>query len=425
MNAILQKDVDDSCGLETRPISRPKRWSWARLAPASREAYSPCMGSSSPGSKATSGPPTRGADAAVRREVVLTGDRPTGPLHLGHFAGSLRTRLALQHEHDQTILIADLQALTDNAGRPIDVRRNVLELALDYLAVGIDPTASTIAVQSGIPELAELTVLYLNLVTVGRLERNPTVREEIALRGFGRAIPAGFLVYPVSQAADITAVRATLVPVGSDQLPMVEQTNEIVRRLKHLSGRSLLPECRPLLSDTPRLPGVDGRKASKSLGNGIALSAAPDEVREKVRAMFTDPGHLRASDPGRVEGNVVFAYLDAFDPDRAAVEELKTRYRRGGLGDVALKRRLEHVLDSLLAPIRVRRRELAGDPSAIEGLLRTGTARTRETAAGVLRDVREVFALDLSTIPVRDNQDRAIRFPESVGRDTPRGNPAE
>jgi tryptophanyl-tRNA synthetase len=383
------------------------------------------MGSSSPGSKATSGPPTRGADAAVRREVVLTGDRPTGPLHLGHFAGSLRTRLALQHEHDQTILIADLQALTDNAGRPIDVRRNVLELALDYLAVGIDPTASTIAVQSGIPELAELTVLYLNLVTVGRLERNPTVREEIALRGFGRAIPAGFLVYPVSQAADITAVRATLVPVGSDQLPMVEQTNEIVRRLKHLSGRSLLPECRPLLSGTPRLPGVDGRKASKSLGNGIALSAAPDEVREKVRAMFTDPGHLRASDPGRVEGNVVFAYLDAFDPDRAAVEELKTRYRRGGLGDVALKRRLEHVLDSLLAPIRVRRRELAGDPSAIEGLLRTGTARTRETAAGVLRDVREVFALDLSTIPVRDDQDRAVRFPESVGRDTPRGNPAE
>jgi tryptophanyl-tRNA synthetase len=382
------------------------------------------MGSSSPASKATSGP-TRGADAAVRRQVVLTGDRPTGPLHLGHFAGSLRTRLALQHEHDQTILIADLQALTDNAGRPIDVRRNVLELALDYLAVGIDPTASTIAVQSGIPELAELTVLYLNLVTVGRLERNPTVREEIALRGFGRAIPAGFLVYPVSQAADITAVRATLVPVGSDQLPMVEQTNEIVRRLKHLSGRSLLPECRPLLSGTPRLPGVDGRKASKSLGNGIALSAAPDEVREKVRAMFTDPGHLRASDPGRVEGNVVFAYLDAFDPDRAAVEELKTRYRRGGLGDVALKRRLEHVLDSLLAPIRVRRRELAGDPSAIEGLLRTGTARTRETAAGVLRDVREVFALDLSTIPVRDDQDRAIRFPESVGRDTPRGNPAE
>jgi len=352
------------------------------------------MRSSSSVSKACPGPPTGWADSAVRREVVLTGDRPTGPLHLGHFAGSLRTRLALQHQHDQTILIADLQALTDYAGRPADVRRHVLELALDYLAVGIDPTATTIAVQSGIPELAELTVLYLNLVTVARLERNPTVREEIALRGFGRAIPAGFLAYPVSQAADITAARATLVPVGSDQLPMVEQTNEIVRRLAHLAGRSLLHECRPLLSDTPRLPGVDGRKAGKSLGNAIALSAAPDEVRAKVRAMFTDPGHLRASDPGRVEGNVVFAYLNAFDPDRAAVDELTTRYRRGGLGDAALKRRLEDVLESLLEPIRVRRRELAGDPNAIEALLRAGTARTRGTAAGVLREVREVFALD-------------------------------
>ena len=332
--------------------------------------------------------------STAQREVVLTGDRPTGPLHLGHFAGSLRTRLALQHEHDQTILIADLQALTDHAGRPIDVRRQVMELALDYLAVGIDPTASTIAVQSGIPELAELTVLYLNLVTVARLERNPTVREEIALRGFGRAVPAGFLVYPISQAADITAVRATLVPVGDDQLPMIEQTNEIVRRLAHLAGRSLLPECRPLLSDTPRLPGVDGRKASKSLGNAIALTATPDEIHAKVRSMFTDPGHLRPSDPGRIEGNVVFAYLDAFDPDRSEVEELKGRYQAGGLGDVALKRRLEEVLGSLLAPIRARRQEFAGDPGAIESLLRTGTVRTRETAATVLRDVRAVFALD-------------------------------
>lgn len=332
--------------------------------------------------------------STAHREVVLTGDRPTGPLHLGHFAGSLRTRLALQYDHDQTILIADLQALTDNAGRPVDAHRQVVELALDYLAVGIDPTANTIAVQSGIPELAELTVLYLNLVTVARLERNPTVREEIALRGFGRGVPAGFLVYPISQAADITAVRATLVPVGDDQLPMIEQTNEIVRRLAHLAGRSLLPECRPLLSDTPRLPGVDGRKASKSLGNAIPLTATPDEIRAKVGAMFTDPGHLRASDPGRVEGNVVFAYLDAFDPDRSEVEELKGRYQAGGLGDVALKRRLEEVLGSLLAPIRARRQEFAGDPGAIESLLRSGTARTRETAAGVLLEVRAVFALD-------------------------------
>ena len=332
--------------------------------------------------------------STAQREVVLTGDRPTGPLHLGHFAGSLRTRLALQYQHDQTILIADLQALTDNAGQPVEVRKNVMELALDYLAVGIDPAVSTIAVQSAIPELAELTVLYLNLVTLARLERNPTVREEIALRGFERAIPAGFLVYPVSQAADISAVRATLVPVGDDQLPMIEQTNEIVRRLAHLAGHPVLPECRALLSDTPRLPGVDGRKASKSLGNAIALVASPDEVRAKVRAMFTDPEHLRPSDPGRIEGNVVFSYLDAFDPQRGELEELRMRYRAGGLGDVALKRRLEEVLELLLAPIRARRQEFAGDPGSIESLLRTGTARTRETAASVLRDVRGVFALD-------------------------------
>ena len=352
------------------------------------------MRPSSPGPGATPRSPLPAGSLHAQREVVLTGDRPTGPLHLGHFAGSLRTRLALQHEHDQTILIADLQALTDHAGRPIDVRRQVMELALDYLAVGIDPTESTIAVQSGIPELAELTVLYLNLVTVARLERNPTVREEIALRGFGRAVPAGFLVYPISQAADITAVRATLVPVGDDQLPMIEQTNEIVRRLAYLAGRSLLPECRPLLSDTPRLPGVDGRKAGKSLGNAIALTATPDEIRAKVRAMFTDPGHLRPSDPGRIEGNVVFAYLDAFDSHRSEVEELKGRYQAGGLGDVALKRRLEEILESLLAPIRTRRQEFAGDPGAIESLLRSGTARTRETAASVLQEVRAVFALD-------------------------------
>jgi tryptophanyl-tRNA synthetase len=213
----------------------------------------------------------------ARREVVLTGDRPTGPLHLGHFAGSLRTRLALQYEHDQTILIADLQALTDNAGRPVDVRRQVMELALDYLAVGIDPNATTIALQSGIPELAELTVLYLNLVTVARLERNPTVREEIALRGFGRAIPAGFLVYPVSQAADITAVRATVVPVGDDQLPMIEQSNEIVRRLAHLAGHPVLPESRPLLSDTPRFRGsTAARRASRS---GMPSRSPPRRMR--------------------------------------------------------------------------------------------------------------------------------------------------
>lgn len=330
----------------------------------------------------------------TQREVILTGDRPTGALHLGHYAGSLRGRVELQHQHDQTILVADLQALTDNSGRAADVQRNILEVMLDYLAVGVDPTVTRIALQSGIPELSELTVLYLNLVTVARLERNPTVRAEVELRGFRRDLPAGFLTYPVSQAADISGFRATLVPVGDDQLPMIEQTNEIVRRLAHLAGHPVLPECRALLSRTPRLPGVDGRKASKSLGNFIALSASPEEIRAAVRAMFTDPGHLRASDPGRVEGNVVFAHLDAFDPDVAAVEEYKARYRAGGVGDMVLKRRLEEVLQALLAPIRERRAALAADPGAVLAVLREGTARSREVVAGVLGDVRRVFHLD-------------------------------
>jgi tryptophanyl-tRNA synthetase len=329
----------------------------------------------------------------VVSEIVLTGDRPTGPLHLGHYAGSLRNRVALQDVHRQTILIADLQALTDHAGRPRDVRRNVLEVALDYLAVGIDPAKSTIALQSAIPELAELTMLYLNLVTLARLERNPTVRNEIELRGFVRDIPVGFLAYPVSQAADITGFRATLVPVGDDQLPMIEQTNEIVRRLASIAGHAVVPECRALLSTTPRLPGVDGRKASKSLGNAIALSASPNEISEKVRAMFTDPAHVRASDPGHVEGNVVFAYLEAFDPRHDEVLELEQRYRVGGLGDVALKRRLEEVLQSLLEPLRSRRELLARDPDSVLAMIHAGTERARPVVAAVLADVREVFFL--------------------------------
>jgi tryptophanyl-tRNA synthetase len=327
------------------------------------------------------------------RETILTGDRPTGPLHLGHYAGSLAGRVALQHAHDQTILIADLQALTDNSGRAADVRRNVSQLVLDYLAVGIDPAVTTIALQSSIPELSELTMLYLNLVTVARLERNPTVRAEIASRGFARDVPAGFLTYPVSQAADITAFRGTLVPVGDDQLPMIEQTNEIVRRLAFLAGRPVLPECRALLSNTPRLPGVDGRKASKSAGNAIALSSTPDEIRRAVRSMYTDPAHVRVEDPGEVDGNVVFAHLRAFDPDAAAVAELEERYRRGGLGDVALKRRLEAVLEAVIAPIRDRRSELARDPDLVDAVLARGTARARAVAAGVLADVRAVFSL--------------------------------
>jgi tryptophanyl-tRNA synthetase len=328
------------------------------------------------------------------REIVLTGDRPTGALHLGHYVGSLCSRVALQDTHDQTVLVADLQALTDHAGRASDVRRNVVEVLLDYLAVGLDPARTTFALQSAIPELSELTVLYLNLVTVARLERNPTVKAEIELRGFQRDLPAGFLAYPVSQAADITMIRATLVPVGDDQLPVLEQSNEIVRRVNHLAGRAVLPECRALLSNTPRLPGVDGRKASKSSGNAIPLGATPDAIRDLVRAMFTDPAHLRATDPGTVEGNVVFAHLDAFDPDREAVAELKAHYRRGGLGDMTLKRRLEEILQALLAPIRERRARLADDVPALVALLREGTDRTRQTAGAVARDVRSVFALD-------------------------------
>jgi tryptophanyl-tRNA synthetase len=333
-------------------------------------------------------------DAAYpTRAVILTGDRPTGPLHLGHFVGSLRSRVELQYAHDQTILIADLQALTDHAGRAAAVQANVLEVALDYLAVGIEPTLTTIALQSAIPELSELTVLYLNLVTVARLERNPTVRAEVTLRGFERDIPAGFLTYPVSQAADITGARATLVPVGDDQLPMIEQTNEIVRRLAHLAGRSVLPECLALLSATPRLPGIDGRKASKSLGNAIPLVASDDEIRRLVHTMYTDPGHVRASDAGRVEGNVVFAYLEAFDPDQAAVAELETQYRHGGLGDVTLKRRLTEILQALIAPIRARRALYASDPAAVLEIIRAGSHRSRAIAASVLRDVRSIFSL--------------------------------
>ncbi len=336
---------------------------------------------------------TTPADAPAPGDVVLTGDRPTGALHLGHYAGSLRTRVALQGRCAQTLLIADMQALTDTSGRAAEVAANVEEVALDYLAVGIDPALTTVAVQSRLPALAELTVLYLNLVTVARLERNPTVKAEIELRGFARDIPAGFLCYPVSQAADITGFRATLVPVGDDQLPMIEQTNEIVRRVNRLAGESILPECRALLSSTPRLPGIDGRKASKSLGNTIPLSATAEDIRRLVQAMYTDPGHVRSADPGRVEGNVVFAHLDAFDPDPDAVEALKAQYRRGGLGDAVLKRRLVDVLEQVLAPMRARRAAFARDRAYVRDLLREGSARAGAITEGVRRSVRGAFAL--------------------------------
>ncbi|MGE8126695.1 tryptophan--tRNA ligase [Methylobacterium sp. NPDC080182] len=326
--------------------------------------------------------------------VILTGDRPTGPLHLGHYCGSLRNRVALQHGHDQFVLIADAQALTDNADDSGHITRHVHEVALDYLAVGIDPELTTICVQSALPALCELTQLFLNLVTVARLERNPTIKEEIQVRGFGRDIPAGFLCYPVAQAADIAAFRATLVPVGADQAPIIEQTNEIVRRLNRQVGHTLLPEARALIPESGRLAGVDGRaKMSKSQGNALALSATDDAIRAAVRRMYTDPDHLRVTDPGRVEGNVVFTYLDAFDPDRDTVHELKAHYRRGGLGDTAVKRRLETVLLDLLAPIRERRTAWADRPDDVRDILRDGTRRARGVTQATLEAVKDALGL--------------------------------
>lgn len=313
------------------------------------------------------------------RPVILTGDRTTGALHLGHYVGSLRNRVQLQHTHRQYVLLADTQALTDNADDPGKIRRNVLEVATDYLAVGIDPNVSTICLQSALPALAELTLLYLNYVSVARLERNPTIKDEIQARGFGRDIPAGFLCYPAAQAADITAFKATVVPVGEDQVPIIEQTNELVRRLNRQIGHSLLPEARALIPATGRLPGVDGKaKMSKSQGNAIPLSASDAEIEAAVQRMYTDPSHLRASDPGRVEGNVVFTYLDAFDPDADAIAELKKDYRRGGLGDMVLKRRLTSILQSIVAPIRERRAVLGADPDYVIDILRDGAQRGRQ-----------------------------------------------
>ena len=332
--------------------------------------------------------------AAAPRPVALSGDRPTGALHLGHLVGSLRARVELQHQADLYVLLADLQALSDHADAHARVAANVVEMALDYLAVGIEPAHATFVIQSQVPELAELTMLLLNHVTLARLERNPTIKEEIRLRGFERDIPAGFLVYPVSQAADITAFKATLVPVGADQVPMIEQTNELVRRFNASVAQDVLLECSALLSAVPRLPGIDGKaKMSKSLGNAIALSASPQDIHAAVNRMYTDPGHLRASDPGVVEGHVVFAFLDAFDPETAELAALKVAYRRGGLGDVVLKRRLEERLQSLIAPLRERRARHARDPEAVLHMLEQGTLRARHTAAQTLGQVRRALGL--------------------------------
>ncbi|MBM3207858.1 MAG: tryptophan--tRNA ligase [Chlamydiae bacterium] len=330
-----------------------------------------------------------------KRKVALTGDRPTGPLHLGHYVGSLKNRLQLQDVHKQYVMIADAQALTDNADNPRKVRENVLQVALDYLAVGIDPAKSTIFIQSMIPQLAELTMFYLNLVSWNRLKHNPTVKQEIKQKGFEESVPAGFMVYPVSQAADITIVKAEIVPVGEDQLPMIEQTNELVRHFNRIYKRNVFVEAQAIIPKIARLPGTDGgAKMGKSLGNCIYLGDSADVVAKKVKSMYTDPGHLRVEDPGKVEGNPVFTYLDAFDVDTQKVEELKAHYARGGLGDSVVKKYLNEVLQAVLEPIRLRREEYAKDPEAVMEILAKGTKSVLEVAERTMKEVKEVMCID-------------------------------
>ncbi|WP_345851479.1 tryptophan--tRNA ligase [Shewanella algae] len=330
------------------------------------------------------------------KQIILTGDRPTGKLHIGHYVGSLRQRVQVQDEFDQNVMIADYQALTDNGHNPAKVTDNILEVMADYLAAGLDPAKTRFCLQSALPALSELTCIYLNLVTVARLERNPTVKAEIQQKGFERTLPAGFLVYPVSQTADITAFRATHVPVGEDQLPMLEQSNEIVRRFNNLVGAEVLKECQAVLSDTGRLPGLDGKaKMSKSLGNTIELGMSSDELKQAVFSMYTDPNHLMVEDPGRVEGNTVFSYLDAFHPDKALVAELKAHYRRGGLGDMKCKRILNDCLQELLAPMCERRSQAMADKGQLLAILQRGTEEARAISDAVLQDVKAAMGLNL------------------------------
>ncbi len=330
----------------------------------------------------------------AQKKIILTGDRPTGPLHLGHYVGSLINRVKLQDQYKQYVILADVQALTDNYDNPQKVHDNVLQVALDYLAVGIDPQKSTIFIQSMIPQIAELTIFYLNLVTVSRLSRNPTVKTEIAHKGYGESVTAGFLMYPVSQAADITIVKPNLVPVGEDQLPMVEQTNEIVRHFNRLYKKEVFPEVESLIPKMARLVGTDGKtKMSKSHGNAIYLCDDADTVTKKVMGMYTDPNHLKVSDPGAVEDNPVFIYLDAFDPDTAKVQELKDHYARGGLGDVVIKKYLAQVLNTFLEPIRTRRSEFAKDPHMVMDIILKGTEIVQGVAERTMCDVKEAMGI--------------------------------
>lgn len=342
-------------------------------------------------------------------KIILTGDRPTGRLHVGHYVGSLRKRVELQNsgEYDKIfIMIADAQALTDNADNPEKIRQNIIEVALDYLSCGLDPAKSTLFIQSQIQELTELTFYYMNLVTVSRLQRNPTVKSEIQMRNFETSIPVGFFTYPISQASDITAFKATTVPVGEDQLPMIEQCREIVRKFNSVYGETLVePEALvPQNEVCCRLPGIDGKaKMSKSLGNCIYLSDSADEVRTKIMSMFTDPNHLKVSDPGSLEGNTVFTYLDAFCkdeqferylPEYANLDELKAHYQRGGLGDVKVKKFLNNVMQEELEPIRNRRKELQKQIPDIYEILKKGSEVAREEAAKTMSEVKAAMKIN-------------------------------
>lgn len=342
-------------------------------------------------------------------KVILTGDRPTGKLHLGHYIGSLRRRVQLQQEGDfdrMFVFMADVQALTDNADNPEKIRQNIMEVALDYLAAGLDPTKCTLFIQSMIPELAELTTYLMNLITVSRVQRNPTVKTEIKMRNFEANIPLGFFCYPVSQAADITLFKATTVPAGEDQEPMIEVARELARRFNQIYG-DVLVEPNIMLPENAtarRLPGTDGKeKMSKSLGNCIYLSDSADDVWQKVRSMYTDPNHINVSDPGTVEGNAVFTYLDAFStdadfanfwPEYQNLDELKDHYRRGGLGDMKCKKFLNTVINNMLEPMRQRRHELEQDIPAIFDILRKGSEQAREVAAQTMSDVRHAMRID-------------------------------
>lgn len=330
--------------------------------------------------------------------TILTGDRPTGNLHLGHYVGSLRTRKTMQDDPNNNlfVMIADIQALTDNASTPEKVSSNVLEVALDYLAVGLDPKKSTLFIQSQIPELSELTMYYLNLVSVGRVRRNPTVKAEIEQKNFGDSVPTGFFIYPISQASDITAFKANLVPVGEDQKPMVEQAQEIVHSFNStyqevlVNPKGVLPE-----KGMGRLPGIDGRgKMSKSLNNGIYLADSKETVDKKVMSMYTDPNHIHVQDPGNVEGNMVFTYLDVFAKDKDYVQKLKEQYQQGGLGDVKIKRYLIEVLDEVLTPMRIRRENFAQDPQYVMDLLKEGSLAAEQIAAQTLDEVKTAMGIN-------------------------------